>query len=543
MEKIETNNLEDTMDESEKNIEIETIAKNVENKEIENNNENSKENKKENIAKHEKIEEHAIENKEELYLKCKHNNHKKSIIIALLLSLIVIMVLILYFVDIPIIRFKGQKNETIECGEIYIDQGIDVYKKFKKVDDQFIIENNVDTSRVGMYNITYKIPSFNKDKIYTRVINVVDTKVPVINLIGDKNCTVVYGQEYHEPGFKAFDEYDGDITDKVIVTKIQKDENNFEQHYTISDSSGNSAEEIRYVKIIDTIAPEIKLNGNSVISILTGSSYKEQGAKANDNKDGDITNKIQISGNVDTSKDGTYLVTYSVSDSNGNNASVQRKVIVGPTEATGVIYLTFDDGPSSTITPKILDVLKEKGVHATFFIINYKEDTEHLVKRAINEGNAIGIHGYSHDYSKIYQSVDSCYDNIIKMQQKIYNTTGITTKVLRFPGGSSNTVSKKYCKGVMSGISQKVLAEGFKYYDWNVMSGDSGDVKTKEAVYSNVTRGLKPGRNNIVLMHDFSGNNKTLDALPEIIDYGLSNGYRFDVITTDTEMITQRIQN
>ena len=147
-----------------------------------------------------------------------------------------------------------------------------------------------------------------------------------------------------------------------------------------------------------------------MVSILTGSTYNEQGAKAIDNKDGDLTKNIQISGNVDTSKDGTYIITYSVSDSNGNKATEQRKVIVGKTQATGVIYLTFDDGPSNTITPKILDVLKEKGVNATFFIINYNDSTEYLVKRAINEGNAIGIHGYSHDYSKIYTSVDACYD-------------------------------------------------------------------------------------------------------------------------------------
>ena len=115
--------------------------------------------------------------------------------------------------------------------------------------------------------------------------------------------------------------------------------------------------------------------------------------------------------------------------------------------------------------------------------------------------------------------------------------------ILRFPGGSSNTVSRKYCPGIMTKITEKVLSEGFKYYDWNVMSGDSGDVKTKEAVYANVTKGLKPGRDNIVLMHDFSGNNKTLEALPGIIDYGLANGYKFEVITTNTEMVRQKIQN
>lgn len=489
------------------------------------------------------------ENKIEQNLKPDHQgtkkSHKKAFIITaiVLLFLLIVATMVLYFGGIPIIEYKGEKTETIGYGETYIDKGINVYTKFKNVSNKVIVESNVNTSKVGNYSITYKVPYFNQYKIYTRTVNVVDTKAPSITLVGDIHYNLVYGTEYQEPGYTAIDDYDGDITDKVVVTKVDVDENNFEEHYTVSDSSGNSFESVRYINITDDIAPKIKLNGNSVVSILTGSTYNEQGAKAIDNKDGDLTKNIQISGNVDTSKDGTYIITYSVSDSNGNKATEQRKVIVGKTQATGVIYLTFDDGPSNTITPKILDVLKEKGVNATFFIINYNDSTEYLVKRAINEGNAIGIHGYSHDYSKIYTSVDACYDNIIKLQQKIYNSTGITTKILRFPGGSSNTVSKKYCKGVMTGISQKVLDEGFKYYDWNVMSGDSGDVKTKEAVYNNVTKGIKPGRNNIILMHDFNGNNKTLEALPGIIDYGLSNGYKFEVITTDTEMVTQKIQN
>ena len=472
-------------------------------------------------------------------------SHKKPIIITaiLLFFILIVAAIVLYITGIPIIKYKGEEIETINYGETYNDKGITVYAKFKNITDKVITESNVDTSKVGSYTITYKVPYFKGYKTYTRTINVVDKTAPSINLTGDIHYNIEYGTEYIDPGYTATDDYDGDITDKVIVTRVDIDENNFEEHYTVNDSSGNNFECVRYIKIVDTIAPKITLNGNSVVSILTGSAYNEEGAVAIDNKDGDISKNIQISGNVDTSKDGMYKVTYEISDSNGNKSSAQRNVIVSQTQVAGIIYLTFDDGPTSTMTPKILDVLKEKGVNATFFIINYGNDTEHLIKRAVDEGNAIGIHGYSHDYSQIYTSVDACYENIIKLQQKIYNSTGITTKILRFPGGSSNTVSKKYCEGIMTEISQKVLNEGFKYYDWNVLSGDSGDVKTKEGVYNNVINGIKPGRSNIVLMHDSSKNNKTLEALPEIIDYGLSNGYIFEVITTDTEMITQKIQN
>ena len=478
--------------------------------------------------------------------KLEHKNKKMSIFKILILLFVILIVAVIssiYFLGVPIIKFKGEKVKNVEYGSIYNDEGIEAYAKFKNINDKIITESNVDTSKLGSYEVTYKIPFFNNYKTYTRAINVIDNQKPELTLTGDSNYQLIYGKEYEEPGFVAKDNYDGDITEKVIVNKVDIDENNYEIHYEVADSFGNKSEAIRHITIIDNVAPKITLNGNSVMSILINQTYTEQGAKASDNKDGDISNNIKIEGNVDTSKEGTYIVTYTVSDSNGNVATEKRKVIVGTKNTTGVIYLTFDDGPSTSITPHILDVLKEKGVKATFFVINYSDANAYLVKREVEEGHAVGIHGYSHDYSKIYKSVDVCYSNILNLQEKIYKTTGVKTNILRFPGGSSNTVSRKYCPGIMTAITKKVLDEGFKYYDWNVASGDSGDVNTKEAVYHNVTKGLKPGRNNIVLMHDFSGNKKTLEALPEIIDYGLANGYTFEVINTDTEMVTQRVQN
>ena len=475
-----------------------------------------------------------------------NNNKRKKILKIVLLVLIVILLIgvaIFYFMGIPIVEYKGEKVKNVEYGSIYNDEGINVYTKFKNINDKVITESNVDTSKLGAYTVTYKVPYLGKYKEYNRSINVVDTEKPELTLNGDVNYKLTFGKEYQEQGYTAKDNYDGDLTEKVSVNKTDIDENNYDYHYEVTDSSGNKTEVIRHVNIVDDVAPKITLKGSSVMSILIGGRYTEQGATATDNKDGDVSSKIKVEGNVDTSKEGTYTVTYTVSDSNGNVATEKRKVMVGTKNTTGVIYLTFDDGPSSTITPHILDVLKEKGVKATFFVINYSEANEYLVKREVEEGHAVGIHGYSHDYAKIYKSVDVCYGNIKDLQEKIYKTTGVKTNILRVPGGSSNTVSRKYCPGIMSAITKKVLEEGFKYYDWNVASGDSGDVNTKEAVYNNVTKGLKPGRNNIVLMHDFSGNKKTLEALPGIIDYGLANGYTFDVITTDTEMVTQKVQN
>ena len=131
-------------------------------------------------------------------------------------------------------------------------------------------------------------------------------------------------------------------------------------------------------------------------------------------------------------------------DSTNNEKSTNKENSIN-----GVIWLTFDDGPSSNITPKVLDILKEENIKATFFVINYTQGNEHLIKRIVDEGHTIGIHGYSHEYSKIYKSKETFMSNVYTLQDRIYKTTGVKSMYTRFPGGSSNTVSRKYCKGIL----------------------------------------------------------------------------------------------
>ena len=209
----------------------------------------------------------------------------------------------------------------------------------------------------------------------------------------------------------------------------------------------------------------------------------------------------------------------------------------------GVIFLTFDDGPSANITPKVLDILKKENIKATFFVINYSDSNEHLVKRIVEEGHTIGIHGYSHEYSKIYKSKEVFLSNVYDLQERIEKSTGVKTMYTRFPGGSSNTVSKKYCKGIMTELTKELLSRGFKYYDWNVSSGDAGGAKTAKDVYNNVTKNLSKKRGNMVLMHDFGGNKKGLEALPDIIKYAKKEGYTFAAIDDNTPMYAQHINN
>ncbi len=211
--------------------------------------------------------------------------------------------------------------------------------------------------------------------------------------------------------------------------------------------------------------------------------------------------------------------------------------------ATGIIYLTFDDGPTSDSTPQILDILKDRNIKATFFVLHYDENHEQFIKREKNEGHTIALHGYSHKYSEVYPSADTCLENFRKIKEQVYQTTGIESKIIRFPGGSSNIVSKKYCEGVMTELVTRVVDEGYRYFDWNVDSDDAGHAKTSQDIYNNVTSGIKPERNNVVLMHDFAGNHKTIEALNDIINWGLEQGYVFRRITEETPMVTHGVNN
>ena len=114
--------------------------------------------------------------------------------------------------------------------------------------------------------------------------------------------------------------------------------------------------------------------------------------------------------------------------------------------ATGVIYLTFDDGPSQDITPNVLDILAEKNVKATFFVIHYSDSNSSLVKREAKDGHTVALHGYTHTYSDVYSSADACLENFRKIQNQVYQTIGTKQNIIRCPGGSSNTISRKYCK-------------------------------------------------------------------------------------------------
>ncbi|MGB9840186.1 polysaccharide deacetylase family protein [Thermovenabulum sp.] len=196
-----------------------------------------------------------------------------------------------------------------------------------------------------------------------------------------------------------------------------------------------------------------------------------------------------------------------------------------------IAYLTFDDGPSKN-TEKILEILKKEGIKATFFLVGYKESENTVIKKIYEEGHSLGNHTFSHRYDKIYTSVDAFMSDLKKQEDLIYNLTGVRPKIIRFPGGSKNTVYLKTGPaGIMAQIKKKVKEEGYHYIDWNVVTGDATmPYPDKQTMLENLKRGVKNKKIAVVLLHDTDSKNLTVEILPEIIKILKSEGFKFDTI-------------
>lgn len=179
------------------------------------------------------------------------------------------------------------------------------------------------------------------------------------------------------------------------------------------------------------------------------------------------------------------------------------------------VYLTFDDGPSEN-TAKILDILKERNIKATFFVIGQEdEESKALYRRIVDEGHTLGMHSFSHKYDVIYQSLDAFKEDMEHLQSYLEEVTGVTPTIMRFPGGSSNKVSNVNIEEIIRYVKER----GLTYYDWNVVSGDAtSQVYTPDELVANVMDDVVKYDTSVVLMHDSSAKATTVDALLPMID-------------------------
>ena len=419
------------------------------------------------------------------------------------------------------IQMKGESELEVEYGSRFEDPGADAFvsgtvllKQPQRVD--VTASGFVDTGMIGTYSMAYTAKFGDMEKTEIRTVYVVDSTPPVITLVSDPDSYTLPGKTYQEEGFSAYDAYDGDVTDQVV-----REEKNGVVYYSVKDSSGNLAQVTREIVYNDEIAPELTLLGAKTVVVYVGSTYQDPGCTATDEGCVNIASRITVSGSVDTNRVGSYVLTYRVEDDYGNFDEEQRIVHVVKQPIAGkVIYLTFDDGPGS-YTNKLLDILKKYNVKATFFLV--KKGNISIASRMVAEGHSVGIHSISHDYDKIYASEEAFFADLYGMQKIIYDHTGVTTYLMRFPGGSSNKVSS-FNPGIMTRLVKQVQAEGFQYFDWNVVSSDTSNLTSKQ-IAQNVIKGIKTTSKAVVLQHDIY--ERSVNAVEEIILWGLENGYTF----------------
>ena len=195
------------------------------------------------------------------------------------------------------------------------------------------------------------------------------------------------------------------------------------------------------------------------------------------------------------------------------------------------VCLTFDDGPSKT-TPDVLSALNSAGVKATFFVVATGNNDKYLslISEAAAAGHQIALHSASHEYSDIYQSADAYWKDIDLLKERLspyVRADGL--RYLRFPGGSTNTVSRRYGgRGLMQQLKEEVTAKGYAYVDWNVCAEDAvGGHPSADTIYRNVVRETGEQTQCIVLMHDSATTRTTAEALPDIIQWYKDNGFTF----------------
>lgn len=359
-----------------------------------------------------------------------------------------------------------------------------------------VAEGKVNLQELGEYEITYTARYKRQTAKATITIVVEDTIPPVIALVKHPDSFTKTNTPYIEEGFSAYDNYDGDITNQVVRLEV-----NGAVNYSVADSSGN----------------EVMVERKIV--------YKD--VEQNEN--------VEPSNNAGMSEE--TALPEGITNSEETVLEEEEKPALIPEDK--VVYLTFDDGPGP-YTQRLLDILDKYGVKVTFFVTNQEPEYQYLIKEAYLRGHTIALHSYSHNYN-IYESEEIYYEDLKKIHDICVEQTGIEPIFVRFPGGTSNSISRRYCKGIMSSLTESLEEHGYQYCDWNVSSGDAEEAKTSEEVAANVISGMKSNKISIVLQHDLK--EFSVEAVEEIVKWGIENEYTFLPLTEGAPLVQHEAMN
>ena len=298
---------------------------------------------------------------------------------------------------VPVITLLGSDPVTVEVGVAYTDAGATATDNYDgDLTTSIVVSGSVDVNTVGSYTLSYDVTdsSGNEATTLTRTVNVEDTTVPVITLLGSDPVTVEVGVAYTDAGATATDNYDGDLTTSIVVSG-SVDVNtvgSYTLSYDVTDSSGNEATTLtRTVNVEDITVPVITLLGSDPVTVEVGVAYTDAGATATDNYDGDLTTSIVVSGSVDVNTVGSYTLSYDVTDSSGNEATTLTRTVNVEDITVPVITLLGSD----PVTVEVGVAYTDAGATATD---NYDGDlTTSIVVSGSVDVNTVGSYTLSYD--------------------------------------------------------------------------------------------------------------------------------------------------
>ncbi|WP_270639754.1 polysaccharide deacetylase [Longibaculum muris] len=458
---------------------------------------------------------------------------RKKLFIAIICIIIAILVIGIGYFVINQSSIHFISNHEIEVNTVVDYSRFIDYVKDGKKDDVKIDSSQVNVKKVGEYKVVYKY----KDEEKTLKVNVVDTLPPEFDV---KSKKVALNQTV-EPSELVKNIKDASQTKVSFAKNYEFNKVGWQEiEVIVKDAYDNETRKKVKVNVVkDEKAPEI-IVGNA--SVVVGEKIDLKAlATIKDDFDKNPTLKVE-SDKLDTNKIGTYQVKYIAKDVSGNQSekTIQVEVVDKTKDNEKVVYLTFDDGPSRH-TPEVLEILKRYQCKATFFITGMNEKYRPYIKTAYNQGHTIGLHTYSHNYSKVYASTNAYFKDLDKVGKLAKEYIGFTPKYIRFPGGGSNTISRKYNKGIMSQLTKQVGKKGYIYYDWNCENGDGYAHMSQSQMLKRATS--SSAKKVMILMHDANGKQNTVDILPKVIEHYQKKGYTFKAIDDSTPVFHQHVNN
>jgi len=457
------------------------------------------------------------------------------------LGAIIVFIGVIYYAKQPRIHFKYDEVHLALYDEV------DPYAYIEEIEhmniDHLKIVNHVNNQKLGEYNIEYiyenkhfDLKIFIDDKIppefETENINIlknetIDAKDLVKNIKDDSETIIYFKEDY--------------IFNEVKTYRVT---------LVVEDAYENKTEKYAYVLVEEKDIQSPIVTGLSPLTYLVGDEIDlKEGVKVQDDHDKKPHLTIDDS-QLKRNQVGDYEVYYEVSDKSGNKAKYTREVHIlsaydnreAKIDGKKTCYLTFDDGPSYN-TPKVLDILDEYQIKATFFVTATSLKDAHYIKEAHEKGHAIGLHSYSHEYDEIYSSLANYLKDLQKIQDHVYKQTGEKVKIMRFPGGSSNMISKEYNVGIMKRLTKRVIDMGYQYYDWTSINGDGEGNKSVSELKKKAMDTIKDQEDIMFLMHDSVSSDNTVKALPYILDELIKQGYQFEIVNEKSPTFHHTVHN